>query len=571
MAVPAPVRRTIDPGIGKQVKYNGDKGMGIPAPAFAGDPGFGIKMTTTGVVPPAPARTASISAATPPAPSAQKTTMGVVPPAPQSTSYYGANTNPGVNPTYGYGGQNYGQLDTAGRGAMVNDENRLRSDSGYLQSEWDRANNVLAARQGAGMDTKDQLDYLQKLQGYGAGSVPPPAQSNPVPSQSNPTPSAGVPAPQSYAMTPDQIQAEAKARIDRLIADKTRVSNQTKASLDTSFNRWKEGTADTRVLEDTQNARQLSPFSGRSDYALGMVARERGTTDRQMSEDLLSQKGNVDAQLNDFLSAAPEQQQQMINELTRLERDYGLRVGELTGKFGDQQTLAARTADQNYQLGLGGLTGNINGQRTVQGQELDWNMNPSNPNNQGQIITNEISKLKLQNLPQELRLGLQDLENKVKGGTISNEQANYELNELKDPNSVTNQTKTIQLELGKIDLANAPQEAKLRIQKLTKEIAEIGKAPYRTPEEVQMAKVKLATMNEELSQLKNPTAAPTDVNKYISTLNDKYLYKDPTSNKMIVNDSQALRSAIVMLGLPDQDTIKLLSYYGIPIDGGMPK
>jgi len=56
-----------------------------------------------------------------------------------------------------------------------------------------------------------------------------------------------------------------------------------------------------------------------------------------------------------------------------------------------------------------------------------------------------------------------------------------------------------------------------------------------------------------------------DLNAYIKTFNDRYLYKNPDTDQMTVSDPAALRTAILALDLPDDaDTDRLLTYYGLP-------
>lgn len=176
-----------------------------------------------------------------------------------------------------------------------------------------------------------------------------------------PAPSSSTP----YTMSQADLEAEAKARIDRLTADKERVAKQTKDSLTTNFNRLRDAVNQDRSLQDVTDQRSLSPFSGRSDYAQGIKALTRDKQDREYTSNYQTQLGNVDAQLNDWLNLAPEQQLQIQNELTRLERDYGLQVGSLMGTFGGQRTLAGSAQDANY-------TGYYGGQRTMQAQQQDF-------------------------------------------------------------------------------------------------------------------------------------------------------------------------------------------------------
>lgn len=171
----------------------------------------------------------------------------------------------------------------------------------------------------------------------------------------------GVPAP----MTPQQIQEEAQARIDKLLAQKKQVATQQKQALQTEFDRQQALNKDNRVLQDTQFARLNNPFSGGTDYRRAMLDRERGITDRQAQQDLSSRLSNIDSALADFQNLSDEQRQQIIDDLTRQERGYGLQLA--------QMLQSQANADRNFGLQQGQLIGDYNGQRTLQGQQLDNN------------------------------------------------------------------------------------------------------------------------------------------------------------------------------------------------------
>lgn len=68
-------------------------------------------------------------------------------------------------PVYGYGGANYNTSDAATRQTISQNEQRLNSDPAFVQSEIQRALQVINSRNQAGMDTSEQMAYLQRL-GY---------------------------------------------------------------------------------------------------------------------------------------------------------------------------------------------------------------------------------------------------------------------------------------------------------------------------------------------------------------------------------------------------------------------
>lgn len=183
-------------------------------------------------------------------------------------------------------------------------------------------------------------------------------------------PSGGWAPPAYGQMSPDQIKAEAAAKIQQQIADRTRIANQTKTGFNTSYDRLQSQTKDNRALENFQNSQLLNPFNGSSDYAQGQIAREREITDRQNQQDLQTRLGSVDTQLADFLNATPEQQQQIINDLTRQEREYGL------------QTNAQSLQSQNQNFNQNLATNQFNQQ--AQNQNFNQNLQTNQFNQQTQ-------------------------------------------------------------------------------------------------------------------------------------------------------------------------------------------
>lgn len=173
-----------------------------------------------------------------------------------------------------------------------------------------------------------------------------------------------VPAPQSNGypvMTPDQIRAEVAAKIAAETAKRTTAANQAKTGLQTSYDRLRSTTNDTRTLENVQNARNLNPFSGRSDFAQGMIGRERAITDRQQSEDLATRLANIDVSLKDYQDATPEQQRAMENELTRQERSYALQVDQANYQKQRDATSDTRYANEtSYNHGQDKITNDRN-------------------------------------------------------------------------------------------------------------------------------------------------------------------------------------------------------------------
>lgn len=207
----------------------------------------------------------------------------------------------------------------------------------------------------------------------------------------------------------------------------------------------------------------------------------------------------------------------------------------------------------------------------VAAEQTAYNRDPNNPAVQAQILANKIDQLKLDNLPQHLKLELEQLQQQVKSGSIDLKTAEHNLKELTDPNSVTNKTKQLQLEMTQIDAKNYSQEAKLKLEQLQKTVDQIGKEPALTDNEKAMQDIAIEKARIELQNLKNGTPdkqlVATDFIKIINDLpylQDEVIDGEKTGRK-IVNNPDGLKSYILSLGLSDAETTKLYTAYGLPL------
>lgn len=137
-----------------------------------------------------------------------------------------------------------------------------------------------------------------------------------------------------------------------------------------------------------------------------------------------------------------------------------------------------------------------------------------------QSTVNDMNKLKLENYPKEVEQAAKLFDQQYRTGDIDLQTRDFNLQQLKDPESPVNKKNQIELQIAQMNLENMPEESKLRLEQLRKQIAQIGAAPYRSPEQVQMDKVKLQTAEEELKNLQDPTSlenrykqSQIDVNK----------------------------------------------------------
>jgi len=301
-----------------------------------------------------PVTTASVPSTPIPQPKQPSANTGN-PSIPQPTTpVKNAATSPGTAPATGYGGATYGTNAATNRAIEANQQ-KIATDPAFRQSEIERTLQVIAERQAKGMDTSAQEKYLTKNLGYTGVSAPiqqpeiPQPMSVPNPGQFvPPTPTQQIPIPQPTIPVRDlaaiekyvdeQIAANLarqRSAADQAINAARMTAGQQLQGLQTSYDRTRQNIGENRAVEDVTNARRLSPFSGRSDYALGMIEQERARTDREMQEDFLTRQANVNqslAQLENEINAKYKalqdtvgaERQRLIQEILEDERAYEL-------------------------------------------------------------------------------------------------------------------------------------------------------------------------------------------------------------------------------------------------------
>lgn len=215
-----------------------------------------------------------------------------------------------------------------------------------------------------GMNTQQLIDYIGGMNANPANTA---AQN------AGQTSNGGY-----YPLSQTQIQTEAQAQLDRERAALQTAANQRLADLKSNFQYSNQLLQDNRVLEDQQINRTLNPFSGRTSYDKAMVNRGRGIDDNNRTAQFNTDVAAVQEDLYNFDKLAPERQQQVMNELTRIERQYGIDVAGLTGNFGGQRTLAGQQLDWGQTVDKANLTGTYNGQKTAAQANADREYNLTN-------------------------------------------------------------------------------------------------------------------------------------------------------------------------------------------------
>jgi hypothetical protein len=487
-------------------------------------------------------------------------------PSPPTQSYGVPQANTSVPKPAGYqGGGDYGQLDYAGKLQMQQDRARVESDPAFKQSEIQRTLGVI---QGLGSaDTTDQQNYLKYLQGVpkeDATPVPTPGGFNP---DTSGTPQVPTYTPNIPTMDLDAIRKYAQETVQRKLSDLRMYSDQQSRSGQTAadqqigaltgqYNKLKTTIGEDRSLEDVRNQRLLSPFSGKSDYAQGMIAQNRGRSDREMNDTFMSNQSNVQQNLSNLKStieekyaalqnAAPNEAEQIFQSIKNDERNYDMMVH---GQLRDDLVTNSQLNNTSFNQALQTFQAN----QGAQNQQFSQNMQNKQANwgAYGDMVnwTGNISDGPMQDWG---NLG------KIEGAqTIQGKNAYLQ-----------QQSAQLSNDLAKLQLADYPQEQRLKIQEMQKRIAEIGKTPYQSPNDLEMARVKLETAKAELNSLTNPQSKRQTAEDYATGTLNKIIQRDSNGN---VTNPQQLESSILLAPISEYEQYKLYNMYGLKWNGPIP-
>jgi hypothetical protein len=331
-------------------------------------------------------------------------------------------------------------------------------------------------------------------------------------------------------LTNAQIQAEAQARIDKQRAAITGATNAANAARKNVFDYTNQLTGDSRTLENGAFNETHNPFTGQTGYAQANLQRNRGIQDTANNNNYQADITANNQKLTDFETLAPGQQQQILDDLTKQERDYGLQVGSLTGQFNGGQTLAAKTADQNYQLGLSGLSGHLpssaGGGQTQQAQNQQFNQN---------MQTDQVAYQKARDLISDQHYQA-TFDNNVKQQGLD-----YAIKQATLSNQITNDQ--AQRAIGYMNANTSQQNANTSATNSANSQSNIQSDNARA----------------------DTAANAKNYQDTFSNLQSLYTAKDPYSGAMSVTNPQQLRAAILAKNFDDQTTIKMLSDFGLPI------
>jgi hypothetical protein len=381
--------------------------------------------------------------------------------------------------------------------------------------------------------------------GIPSGSTPSPTPTATPTTTPQPT-AQPVSAGQSY-QAPDYA-ALAAARTATALAQKRTIAEQQKGSLDRSFQRSNQITNDNRTLQDFNTSNSVNRLTdGKQTWDKGIIGRERTLADESSQNNLLAQKSNIDSLLADYENATADEQVRIADELQRADRSYQLDLA----KFNQDQSNSDRNFNQSQQV-------------------IDYNQNPSNPNNIGQGLQNVgqaqqnlLNQYKIDDYPAEQKANATKIQQELATGKMNLETAEYNLKQLKDPNSPKNQADRLDLQMKQLEAKNLPEKTRLELQQLKKTIEQIGVVHYKpqTQTEIDMDSTNLKIAQAKLKELQNgggnpPTATEAN-NQYTADVVTNVDKMTPDNKiSFFTNEKSAL---ITKLGKSGYDN--LYNYY----------
>lgn len=301
---------------------------------------------------------------------------------------------------------------------------------------------------------------------------------------------------------------------------------------------------DERRLNDSTRTQTADPFKnlGRTSFNEGLVQRGRDIDDSARGANLDNELNSYTQEMMNFDRLSPERQRQIYAELLEKERVHGYNVADRTGTYA--------------------------GQRTLAGSAQDYAQNPNNPQNVGQGIQNQLAQLQLANYPEQVKQQAALFEQELASGKMSQEAAKYNLDQLTNPESATNKAKALELKMAELEAANLPETQRLELQKLRKQIADIGVVHYKpqTAAEKEYDEAQVRKINAEIAKIEGGSAAAPELNTALAnSLKSTYSMKNSITGQEII-DKDGLRNAIIASLNTDEEIDQMLGYFGLPIN-----
>lgn len=345
-------------------------------------------------------------------------------------------------------------------------------------------------------------------------------------------------------VVPKDYRSLATAAYERELASMMAAAQSQETELNRRYDYANDVTQDNRTLRDASYYRNNAPkaWDGSTDYRTAMQGRQDSIEDHYTQESLTDATGAAYSQANAFRNQSGNYIESKANELESAEKQYNLQVA--------------------------GLTGVLNGQQTMQGAANAASTAGQVLNNQSQAIANQIAQIDLANYPETSQLQIKQLQQQVQSGKISNDTAAYQLTQLTDPNSATNQAAALDLQIKQIDASNYSEQQKLQLEQLKKNIAEIGKNPYQSEADARLDQLRVLTAEAELDKLQETAAKPDGktYEDYQSNI-EKIIQRD---KKGVITNAPAVEEYIVTSGLSDYEQYRAIKAAGLTWPEGVP-
>lgn len=415
-------------------------------------------------------------------------------------------------------------------------------------------------------------------------------------------------------------------------AQRERAMNEAINRLRSDYERLNQNIQQDRTLENLQLARNLNPFSGRSDYAWGMVNQERARTDRERQEDLENRIAAIRGGYLDFVNAMPALEREYQNQLAQQNFQNALQYAQLFGYL--PGTLSTIPTPYSYS-GLSGSLPNFTGggggnaatptvptptltlaaQNQLLNQALALReMQQAEEANraaltgrylptEAQTMINELLALKqAAERPGVTQSELQQYTNRANqirqilavnygvdpnliGADVSYSQAlqnvatgfptmerrRFDADEAQRAWENTFAERQFDWQVAQQLWENQFQER--NFEQSVREFAQkMGLEWARLNQQERQHVAEMAYKNKALElerqQFEESVKRSNQIDgmSYVQELNSRFLSTDPVSGNRVITDPQGLRNAIIALNLPDEETDKLLIYYGLPVN-----
>jgi len=386
------------------------------------------------------------------------------------------------------------------------------------------------------MNTQELINYLSNKNPMPAST----AVEQPQPEQQTMTPEQWLAMLQQLQQQQlDYFRSIAEGEYARELAERQRIAAQQKAALQQAYERANQIAKDTRVLEDLKFARNNSPFSGRTNYAAGLLARERQLADEAAQQNLLSALAGIDQGLADFQNTAAQAVLRRAYELQQDAKRYGLDYANLFGNLppelaaffpgGGPQTLAAQAQAFNNLMAYADRFGTLpgGGPQTLEAQRFNRDIYESDREYAYRLARDKIMDERYK----------QEFDEDVRRFNLE-----YALNK-----AVQNR------QLSQADARIALERAQLAQRQ--REFA--ADQDWRAKQ----YELDLARLNQ--SRQPEPRTAE-EVRTYL----DSMVQRDPSTGQ--ITNTRQLEEAILLSGLSDYETYRLYQRYGIPWNGPIP-